>query len=580
MVPDYLKQPTPTATSYGTLKLQKNRKGTEEWIIEGNLGMIELAKRLFPGSSSLGKGRARFPRNKRNAENINWLMLRYPLSILSKEEWQQDYQQAVEHVHFRKSFNQRPSQVLPSPSFKGELKDFQKEGLSFLLGANRALLADEMGLGKTPQALAYLATKQAYPALIVVPSYLCANWVSEIKRFLKVPSTEGQMDLFEHQSVHVIKGLKPYELPPANIYIIHYLLLRGWKEVLPYYGFKTAIFDEIQELRHTKTEKYSAASLISSNVENCIGLSGTPFYNHGGEMWAVMNIIEFHCLGDQESFSREWCYGYGGDIVTEPQRLGQYLREEGLMLRREKKDVLKELPPKRKSTQVIDFDRGTYSTLIQDAILKAQSLKGIEKQFDKLRLTKQIVNMTRQAMGIAKAPYVALFVKMLLDAGEKVLLFAFHHAVYDIYQEELADYNPVFITGRENDQEKEFSKKSFMEGKSNLCILSLRACAGHNLQRATCVVFGELDWSPAVHSQAEDRAHRIGQEDSLMCYYLVAEEGSDEEIREFLGLKISQFIGIVGGQEESEEEKKDTQVIVGKHMQRIVEKLVKNSKNK
>jgi SNF2 family DNA or RNA helicase len=81
-----------------------------------------------------------------------------------------------------------------------------------------------------------------------------------------------------------------------------------------------------------------------------------------------------------------------------------------------------------------------------------------------------------------------------------------------------------------------------------------RAAAGLNLQRASCVVFGELDWSPAIHSQAEDRAHRIGQQDSVLRYYLVAEEGTDEVIQEFLGLKSSQFNGVMGDKTQTEED--------------------------
>ena len=87
---------------------------------------------------------------------------------------------------------------------------------------------------------------------------------------------------------------------------------------------------------------------------------------------------------------------------------------------------------------------------------------------------------------------------------------------------------------------------AFMEGRTNLLCISLRSASGLNLQRASCVVFGELDWSPAVHSQAEDRAHRIGQQDSLLCYYLVSPRGSDSDMQDALGLKVSQFVSIMG----------------------------------
>ena len=151
----------------------------------------------------------------------------------------------------------------------------------------------------------------------------------------------------------------------------------------------------------------------------------------------------------------------------------------------------------------------------------------------------------RQATGIAKAPFVCQFVRALLENGEQVLLFAHHHKVMDYYREELKAFHPVFITGRETGNQKEMAVSAFMEEKTNLCCVSLRAASGLNLQKATCVVFGELDWSPAVHSQAEDRAHRIGQRDSLLCYYLVSPQGSDADIQEALGLKVSQFLGLM-----------------------------------
>ncbi len=576
MIPAYLNSVSEAEYYYGKLKYEDFQNS---WVIEGEPCVIDMAKRLFPGCSGRGSGLARFPNNKRINGDLNWLMLRYPLRIEEPERWERAYRDAVNHVIKRNELNKKPQKIIPPLEFKGELKEFQKEGLAYLLHNRRTLLADEMGLGKTPMALAFLATSESYPALIVVPPHLIRNWQKEINKFVRLPYKNiSFFDDNERDSVHVIKGLRPYKLPEASIYIIHYLLLRGWKKVLPEIGFKAIIFDEIQELRHTGTEKYSAASLVASNCENVIGLSGTPIYNRGGEIWSVMNIIEYHCLGDWDSFTREWCYGYGSDIVKKPDLLGDYLRREGLMLRRTKEQVLKELPPKRRVVQTVDFDNGTYGNLIQEAVQKAKRIQGLSNHLERGRLTREVVNESRQAIGIAKAPYVAAFVKMLLEAGERVLLFAYHHAVHDIYEKELKEFHPVRITGHETGAEKEKSVEAYMEGKSNICIISLRAGAGLNLQKANCVVFGELDWSPAVHSQCEDRAHRIGQEDSILCYYLVAEEGTDETIQEFLGLKVSQFVGIMGDKEETEEDKMLAQVKATEHMNKIVEKLRQSGK--
>jgi len=165
-------------------------------------------------------------------------------------------------------------------------------------------------------------------------------------------------------------------------------------------------------------------------------------------------------------------------------------------------------------------------------------------------------------------------VRALLEGGEKVLLMAHHHAVMDIYKEELKPYKPKFITGRETERQKEAAYSAFMEGKSNLLCLSLRAASGLNLQRATCVVFGELDWSPAVHSQAEDRAHRIGQEDSLLCYYLVSPRGSDRAMQDALGLKISQFVGLMGDETPSPEDQMFIESQAREHITNLVERLL------
>lgn len=574
MMPPYLNKVESASYYYGNLEYEEN---TDSWIIEGEPCVVEMAKRLFPGSCGRGQGKAKFKNTKRINGDLNWLMQRYPLIIKEKEIWNKSYKQVVEYVSKRDDFLAHPKKAVPSLEFRGTLKEFQKEGLAFLLHNRRTLLADEMGLGKTIEALSFLSATSDYPVLIVAPPHLISNWKNEIERFLDPPVEHGEnINFLNSTNVHVIKGLKSYDLPKASVYIIHYLLLRGWKKYLPYFGFNTVIFDEVQELRHGKTEKYSAASLIAENVENCFGLSGTPIYNHGGEIWNVLNIIDYHCLGDWDSFTREWCYGYGNDVVRKPDLLNDYLKREGLMLRRTKKEVLSELPPKRRVVQTIDFDSGKYSQLIQNAIEKAKSIDFVEKNFDKGRLVREVVNEGRQAIGIAKAPYVAAFVKMLLEAEEKVLLFAYHHVAYDIYKKELKQYNPKMITGLESSKSKDDSVNAFMNDKANLLIISLRAGAGLNLQKATCVVFGELDWSPAVHSQCEDRAHRMGQKDSILCYYLVANEGTDEEIQEHLGLKVSQFVGIMGDKAESEEDKNISQNVATEHMNKIIEKLRSN----
>ncbi len=562
--PQYLESVDASARTYGVLSYNRRSRC---WTIKGDPCVTELAKRLFPGCEGRGRGVARFTAHRRIIGELNWLMLRYPLEIkeTDRSRWESALQEARQYAARREESLRAPQYASPpADAFGGELIEFQRAGLAFLLNNRRCLLADDMGLGKTVQALAFIASTASWPALVVVPPHLVRNWVSEAERFLK---PDGSL------RVHVIRGLKPYDLPEADVYIVHYLLLRGWKGALDQYGFPTVIFDEIQELRHGGTEKYSAASLLAGPAENVIGLSGTPIYNHGGEIWNVINILDFHCLGDWESFTREWCYGYNNNVVAKPELLGEHLRREGLMLRRTKEEVLSELPPKRRLVQYIDFDDRVYAQLMQPVAAKFQSLRLAETPSQRALIEDDICQIQRQATGVAKAPYVAAFVGALLEGGEKVLLMAHHHAVMDVYKKELKSYRPAFITGRETDAQKAASVDAFMNGKTDLCVISLRSASGLNLQRASCVVFGELDWSPAVHSQAEDRAHRIGQKDSVLCYYLVSPGGSDSEMQDALGLKVSQFMGLMGDEEPSESDRLFRESEAREHLKRLVAKL-------
>lgn len=562
-LPGYLREAPQTGHLYGTLSYNRRSKC---WTIKGEPCVVEMATRLFPGSERKRRGEARFTANRRIVGDVNWLMLRYPLEIAKRDQllWQKALEQAQEYAIKREQALKMPKRSRPpAGTFEGELREFQQEGLSFLLANPRTLLADEMGLGKTVQALSCLAASDSLPALIVVPPHLMRNWEAETSRFLRVNGKEPR--------VCTIKGLKPYALPEADVYLIHYLLLRGWKNVLPEIGFRAVVFDEIQELRHGGTEKYSAASLLAESCERVIGLSGTPIYNKGAEIWNVINILDYHCLGDWESFTRAWCDGYGNHIVRDPKLLGEHLRREGLILRRTKEQVLKELPPKRRLVQEIDSDDKVYRELMRPVMEKMGSLKALLPD-DKERalLEEEISRAERQATGVAKAPFVAAFVRALLDSGEQVLLFAHHHAVMDIYKKELSAYRPAFITGRETTEQKERSVTKFMQGETALCVISLRSASGLNLQRATCVVFGELDWSPAVHSQAEDRAHRMGQKDSILCYYLVAPQGSDRDMQDALGLKVSQFVALMGDKTPDLNSVQDAQRAAKAHMEHLL----------
>ncbi len=574
--PKYLVDPgEPTGHSYGTVTYFDGH-----YEVNAEPSVLQMAKRIFPGCKGrLGHGLS-FPDTRRAVGDLNWLLLRFPMTIKCGGQFYKDRERAISHA-IRREQNQTVQPVLHPAGFVGELMAFQTEGVAFLKANERTLLADDMGLGKTVQALAALSETNAFPAVVVCTPNLCPQWRQMAQTFLAPRAPQD--DLFEKPvECHIVKGLKPYPLPAASIYIIHYGIIRAWRNALSGLAPKTVIFDEIQELRYPTTEKYSAASLVAQDARYAWGLSGTPIYNLGGEIWSVLNILDFHCLGDYDSFSREWCSGYGQKKLSKPEVLGDHLRREGLMLRRRKADVQSQLPPKRRVVMAINHDNELYDKLIQPAIKLATQYAGITDWHERGQALREIDSTARQATGISKAPFTAAFVRGLLEAGEKVLVFNWHHEVHKTVMEDLADYKPVRLTGSETPNQKREAKEKFIEGETPVILLSLRTTAGlDGLQDAgTCCVFGELDWSPAVHSQCEDRLHRIGINadlESILCYYLVADTGTDEVMQEALGLKVGQFVALMGDTAATEQDKDDALKAAEKHIDQIVYKLQKKA---
>lgn len=194
-------------------------RDTGHWLIKGEPRVCQMAKRLFPGSAGRRSGEAKFKRSKRTNGDLNWLMLRYPLKIMDKEIWGEDFEEAREHVSRRVEITKRKQKMEPSAEFTGKLREFQKEAVAFLFHNAPTMLADEMGLGKTVCALAWISNLEASRGIIVLPKNIQEQWRSSIMRFMGI----------EEDKVHIISGLTPYELPEAEFYIIHYGLLRGWK---------------------------------------------------------------------------------------------------------------------------------------------------------------------------------------------------------------------------------------------------------------------------------------------------------------------------------------------------------------
>ena len=584
-VPDYLIKPSLDGHLYGKLEYEKEK---DVFVLSGEPVLLEFAKRIFPGSNVYRSGgkRLEFHRTIREVSDLNWLLMRYPVDVNGcKEVLDNARDGAIDRYNARVSGHDLKPTTPPS-EFMGKLYPYQESAVTFLTTNQRCLLSDTMGTGKTWSSLGAVAAAGKYPVLIVCQTHVQYQWQRMIGMLFNLPmkGIDGlkDFDLWQKRGQHlapILRSRKPEKLGDAPFAIIHYGLLQWWEKEILKKGFKTVIFDEVQELRHTGTWKYSSASNISSAAEHVYGCSGTPVFGYGKEIWSVMNSIDFHCLGSEEAFTREWCTGYGEKIVADPEALNGFLTREGLMLRRRFTDpeVNIHIPKVARKIQDLDHDEVIYDELIRAAKKKAREYDAASF-VEKGRMARDIERDSRKATGIAKARYVAEFVKSLLDAGEKPLVYAWHHDVHDILLEKLKGYNPAVFTGKQTQKQKDISLKRFVNGDTNLCLLSLRSAAGlDGLQyRASFCVFAELDWAPAVFSQCETRIARIGVDktmDTVPSCYCVARVGHDEVMLDVLGVKTGQFVGIMGDEPETEEEKNRAEKEAAKRINKLVDKL-------
>lgn len=472
--------------------------------------------------------------------DLKWFLTRYPMRITDTASTRMGERQMLFEL------GQAELGAILSPAwrpptvagFRGNQRpyDYQVQAAEMARRTGRLLLMDEMGLGKTISAIAAVVAPDYLPALIVPQTHLPGQWAEKVAEFTDLRT-------------HIVRQTKPYELPPADIVICPYSKLSGWIDYAENSGFKSVVFDEIQELRSgAGTAKGAAARAFARNASLVLGLSGTPIYNYGEEIWRICDFLEEGCLGDWFDFVREWCApGPGAKwIVKDPAALGTFLRENHLALRRTRTDVGHERKFPNKIIHTIEADAEPLDD--EAALMASLARQVVGGSFvERGQAAREFDMRMRHATGMAKARHVAAFVKILLKAGQPVLLCGWHRDVYEVWQQELAEHQPALYTGSESPAQKAKTVAAFTSGATNLMIMSLRSGAGLDglQQRCRTIVYGELDWSPKVHEQCTARLDRPGQEHQVDEIYLVSDSGSDPAIIGVLGLKASQSHGIV-----------------------------------
>lgn len=506
------------------------------WVMKTEAQVAIRAKRVFPKIHAKASVLTLID-TVENCCELQWFLERYPMTI-SADDSAHMFCRAKGFVNYLEKIGklageepERHNHQMAKPP-----RDYQWQATNMARHVHGLICADDVGTGKTVVGIALTSFSECLPALVVTLTHLPTQWRDKYAEFLPSATT------FIPKKA---TAPKDFQLT-ADVVIMNYHKMHGWAAALAG-KVKTVIFDEAHELRNNDTNRYQAAALIAEGAAYRLGLTATPIFNYGSEMCNVANIMRPGALGSNAEFRQEWCGSPYSDSIQEPRAFGEYMREIGLMIRRTRRDVGRELPPVTLVPHTVDVDPGHFDSVAADATVLAQRmLSGEGTGIERMQTASELDWKLREATGIAKAPIVAGLVRMLVESGEKVLVGAWHHAVYDILMHELQDLRPLKFTGQESPTQKAAALEAFTNGICNVLLMSNRAGAGVDGIQHACsvVVYAELDWSPAVHEQFTGRVARDGQKDPVLVYYVIATSGADPTMSDTLGVKRGQLEGI------------------------------------
>lgn len=415
----------------------------------------------------------------------------------------------------------------------GELRPFQRAGVAYALDARRTFLADEQGLGKTVQALAALEADGAYPAVVVCPASLKLNWLRETERWLP------------HRSATVVSGTTRLA-QAADVTIINYEVVHAHRARLALRRPAALILDESHYVKNPRAKRTQAVRRLAEALPPDalrLALTGTPVMNHPDELIAQLRVLgRLEDFGSGARFARRF-QGAGAE-----ERIHWHLRRR-CFVRRLKADVLPQLPAKRQVVVPVALDnQREYEHAEEDVIawLRSQPLDLGEMQARvaaTLRAERLAqLNVLKRLAARGKTGPALAWIDDFLASDEPLVVFCGHREVQELLLERFPD--ALHLLGRDSVAQREVAVQAFQapDGPQLIVCATRVGAQGITLTRASNVAFLDLEWTPAMHDQAEDRCHRIGQHDAVTAWYLLAANTIDETMIELIARKR----GIVG----------------------------------
>lgn len=437
---------------------------------------------------------------------------------------------------------------VPIPEgLKAELRDYQREGLNWLMFLNEygfsGVLADDMGLGKTVQTLAYLSYKKQHqllslPAMVICPTSLVSNWLNEAIKFtpdLKVLVLHG---VARHQ---YFKDINDYDL----VVTTYPLVARDFKMFMEY-SFSDLILDEAQTIKNPLAKMTKSIKRIDAKQRLC--LTGTPMENHLGELWSLFDFLMPGFLGSYSTFNR--FYRKGIENEGNPQ-IQQWLiqKTRPFLLRRTKDEVAKELPAKTEIIHTIALQndqrtlyesiRITMEAKVRDLLREKGMARSRIEFLDALLKLRQAccdprlvkLEHAQQIKSSAKLDFLMEIVPEMVEEGRRILIFSQFAQMLGLIEEALLEKGIDFVklTGQTRNRGDVIEK--FQSGNVPVFLISLKAGGvGLNLTAADTVIHYDPWWNPAVENQATDRAYRIGQDKPVFVYKLICEQTVEERV--------------------------------------------------
>ncbi len=423
-----------------------------------------------------------------------------------------------------------------------ELRPYQLEGYRWLMRlaacGTGACLADDMGLGKTVQSLAMLeARKSEGPALVVAPTSVCANWAAEAARF--APG----LDIIAYRGAG--RAEKLASLGPRAVVVTSYDLMVRDIDALASIDFATTVFDEAHALKNGSSKRALAARRIRADFR--LALSGTPIENHTGELWSLFRIIVPGLFGSWERFRERFAAPIERDRdPTRRAALAAVIRP--YLLRRAKRDVSPELPPRTDLVRFVDLSRAERDLYEAERLRAIDAIGGATAGaagedarfaiFASLTRLRQLACHPRlrhaeSTVASSKLASVVALVEELREAGHRALVFSQFTSHLALVADALqaSGVTVLRLEGSTPAEARADRVRRFQAGEADVFLISLKAGGlGLNLTAADYVLHLDPWWNPAAEDQASDRAHRIGQDKPVTVVRFIARGTIEESV--------------------------------------------------